>query len=250
MAKKINTVILDDDEKSITDLKEQLKFYDYINIVGSFNNFSDLWHNLSENHDNVNLIFLDIILIHESGIEIANLIAKNYPNIKIIFCTSDPSFALDAYESQPVNYLTKPINAVRLQNTLTKLKNIIVQKKPTDYNNVKIGIKSKNQINMIDIHHILLIKKNFRNVKIILKDKSNFITSEGLKDLYFKLRKFGFVMINRSTIIPIKEISSINYNQSKQNYELELISGIKISGISKSRLKEVKTDLAEFNWII
>ena len=250
MSKKINTFILDDDQNAINELRELLKFYDYINLLGTFQRFSDLWQSIKQNKESIHLIFLDIILVNENGLDIAKLIHEYYPNVKIIFSTSDPSFALNAYEAQPVDYLTKPINAVRLQKTLTRVKHIESERLLLEPDHVKIGIKSYNTLHMIEISKISIIKKSLRHVKITLLSDQVFTTSESVHDLYLKLKKFGFVMINRSTIIPIRQILAIDYNKLKQNYELMLLNGQKLSGISKSRLKEVKSDLAEFNWII
>lgn len=250
MSKKINTIILDDNQNSIDELSNLLHFYDYINLVGSFTKFSDLWQILKKSDQTIQLIFLDILLVNENGLDVAKLINEHYPNVKIIFSTSDPSFALEAYDTQPVDYLTKPISAVRLQKSLTRVRNLTSQSTRPESDHVKIGIKYKNTLHMIEVNKVAIIKKSLRHIKITLISGEIFTTTEGIHDLYLKLKRFGFVMINRSTIVPIHQISAIDYNQSKQNYVLKLLNGQQISGISKLRLKEVKADLSEFDWII
>ncbi|ADG40313.1 LytR/AlgR family response regulator transcription factor [Leuconostoc kimchii] len=249
MPHKINTIILDDEPSAIENLESMLSFYDYINVVQTSSSFNHLWHYLQSHADQVDLLFLDILLHNENGLDIAKMINANYPNIKIIFSTSEASYALDAYETSPIDYITKPINAVRLQKALTKIrqtdKHHILKS-----NDVKIGIKNKNMIEMINIDSIKSIKKELRHVKLLLTDDSKITTTETINALFLKLKPYGFVMVTRSIIIPIHDITAIDYNSSTQRYSIRLRSKLQLQPISQAKIKDIKSDLAAFDWII
>ncbi|CAH1852353.1 LytR/AlgR family response regulator transcription factor [Convivina intestini] len=250
MPYNINTLILDDDEIAIQRISHMLTFYNYVKIMKTFTTFNDLWLFLRNNNPDIHLIFLDILLKNESGLDVAKTITSEFPHIKIIFLTSEPSFALDAYETSPIDYITKPIDAVKLQRALLKVRNKSYEKNFVTQKNIKIGIKQKSMIHMVDIRRISLIQKQLRHVKIILSDKSSLTTTEPVNSLYSKLKTYGFVMLSRSVIAPIDQILAFNYDKTKQNYAISLKSDIKVKNISKMRLKELKSQLSEFNWII
>ena len=247
MNSKINTLILDDEIEAINHLKQQLSFYNTINLVDQFTDFLQLKKFLKHN-SNIDLIFLDIMLHPENGIEIAKYLNKKYPNIKVIFSTAEPSYALDAFDVSPVDYITKPINSLKLDSAINKVqKNKVVSNNVAD---VKIGIKIKNSIKMINISQIILIKKEFRHSKIYLSNNEEILSNDSLKNLYLNLNKFGFILINRTNIIPISGIDSIEFNVIKKNYQIYLKSGITIENISSYKLKDIKSELAKFNWIL
>ena len=249
MPRKINTIILDDELTAIENLESMLSFYDYINVLQTSTSFNQLLQYLQLHADQVDLLFLDILLNNENGLDIAKIISETYPTIKIIYSTSEASYALDAYETSPIDYITKPISAVRLQKALTKIRhadNYTVLKN----NDVKIGIKSKNVIQMINIADIRLIKKDLRHVNLLLSDDSKLTTTETINALFIKLKAYGFVMITRSIIVPIHDITALDYNQATHRYTIQLLSQLKLPPISQARMKDIKSELAAFNWII
>lgn len=62
------------------------------------------------------------------GFEVANHIRKYYSDTMIVFLTGHTDFALESYEYYPTDFLTKPLNLLRLDQTLSRIKNIKSQK--------------------------------------------------------------------------------------------------------------------------
>lgn len=65
------------------------------------------------------LYVLDIVMPMVNGIEVGREIRRIDREAQIIYATSEPSFALDAYAANPVNYLLKPINKKQFFDTLS-----------------------------------------------------------------------------------------------------------------------------------
>ena len=66
----------------------------------------------------MDIIFLDIILPLQNGIDIARELRQNDNAVKIIFLTSSPEFALDSYEVKARGYLLKPVTYEKIKETL------------------------------------------------------------------------------------------------------------------------------------
>lgn len=64
------------------------------------------------------LYILDIVMPMVNGIEVGCEIRRLDKEAQIIYATSEPSFALEAYAANPINYLLKPINKAKLFHTL------------------------------------------------------------------------------------------------------------------------------------
>lgn len=64
------------------------------------------------------LYLLDIVMPMVNGIEVGREIRRLDREAQIIYATSEPGFALEAYAANPVNYLLKPINKKQFFDTL------------------------------------------------------------------------------------------------------------------------------------
>ena len=62
----------------------------------------------------MDIIFLDIIMPLQSGIDTAKELRQSDNAARIIFLTSSPEFALESYEVKAQGYLLKPLHREKL----------------------------------------------------------------------------------------------------------------------------------------
>ena len=68
---------------------------------------------------NFQLYLLDIVMPMVNGLELGREIRRRDNEAQIIYVTTEPQFALQAYAASPINYLVKPVEKQRLFDTLT-----------------------------------------------------------------------------------------------------------------------------------
>lgn len=68
--------------------------------------------------ESFHLYILDIVMPMVSGVELGKEIRRLDREAQIIYATTEPQFALQAYAASPLNYLIKPINRQQLFDTL------------------------------------------------------------------------------------------------------------------------------------
>jgi len=68
--------------------------------------------------DSFHLYILDIVMPMVSGLELGKEIRRLDTEAQIIYATTEPQFALQAYAATPVNYLIKPVGRQQLFDTL------------------------------------------------------------------------------------------------------------------------------------
>ena len=66
----------------------------------------------------MDIIFLDIIMPLQSGIDTAKELRQSDNAARIIFLTSSPEFALESYEVKAQGYLLKPVTYEKIRETL------------------------------------------------------------------------------------------------------------------------------------
>ncbi|OBZ10278.1 response regulator [Bacillus sp. FJAT-26390] len=113
-------VILIDDEKAMHLIMKRMlaKTSAEVEIAGSFTETETAFFYLM-NHD-VDLVFLDISMPRETGLELAERLREVGREIKIVFLTSHKEYALPAFDVYAFDYIVKPVVLERLQKTLQR----------------------------------------------------------------------------------------------------------------------------------
>lgn len=112
-------IILIDDEKSmLLIMKKMISNIPETEVTGVFQSTSLASSFLRDNH--VDMIFVDINMPEESGIDFVRRVTSEIKNMIIVFLTAHKDYALEAFEVQAFDYLVKPISLARLENTIQR----------------------------------------------------------------------------------------------------------------------------------
>lgn len=204
-------IIVDDEKTARVIIDTLCKEINDLEILSQFSNAIEALKFLNENK--VDLIFLDIHMPAFSGLDFIKAL-KNPP--KIILTTSDPQFAIEAFEYNfIVDYLLKPIILSRFQKAIKKAENKKVEstiphlKDQKNLNDFYVNIDRR--LIKIDLPSIYLIEAKGDYIQIKTDDK-NYIVHSTLKKIEEKLPDTLFLKIHRSFIINIKKIIDIEDN--------------------------------------
>ena len=77
------------------------------------------------------IIFQDIFLENENGMDIAKAVKELSPETQIIFCTTSLDYAIDAFKVQAVDYLVKPCEEADIVKAFARVSLRITSKKST-----------------------------------------------------------------------------------------------------------------------
>lgn len=118
----INIAILDDDVTYARKLKQTIyEYFDQVRLdIQIFDVFHDGTSLLSSKHT-YDLLFLDIEVGKENGIEIAKELRKRQPDLLIVVITSYVKYSMDGYKIQAARYLLKPVPKALLFSELDEV---------------------------------------------------------------------------------------------------------------------------------
>ncbi|BBH22519.1 hypothetical protein Back11_38640 [Paenibacillus baekrokdamisoli] len=114
----MKVVIIDDEKAMHFIMKRMLAKVAEIEIVGSFQETATAFSYLADHE--VDLIFLDIRMPRENGVEFAKRLRGSDRRMKIIFVTSYKEYASDAFEVNAYDYIVKPVEQGRLHRTVQR----------------------------------------------------------------------------------------------------------------------------------
>ena len=210
----MNCIIIDDESTARTIIEQLCSQVKSLNLVEEFPNAIQAIKYLNQNE--VDLIFLDIHMPDFTGFDFIETL-KNPP--KIILTTSDPKFAIQAFEYDCiVDYLVKPITLPRFEKAIQKAENASVKSKAKDVDD-KVELSSGNDLYVnidrrlikIDIPSIYLIEAKGDYIHIKTEDK-NYTVHSTLKKIEDKLPESIFLKVHRSFVINFSKIIDIEDN--------------------------------------
>jgi DNA-binding LytR/AlgR family response regulator len=123
----MTTALLADDEPLLREhLREKLlALWPELNIVAEAGNGNEAAAMIVEHEPDI--AFLDIKMPGQTGIEVASGIETS---TRIVFVTAYDQYAVQAFESQAMDYLLKPVTNERLAQTVARLKAALAQSAP------------------------------------------------------------------------------------------------------------------------
>ncbi len=157
----------------------------------------------------LDIVFLDIDLGDENGIEIAAWIAKNYPDTMIVFVTGHREFAEEAFEVEAIGYLVKPYDIKKMEKVLDKAM-LLLEKKAVEESSTEIVITDENVKKKLDCKDILYIKRQ-QSKSIIKTQQKEYRVYETITSLCERIGD-SFIRVNQGEIVNRKMIEEIKGN--------------------------------------
>ena len=201
---KFKCIIVDDEPPATRILEKYVEKVSFLENVGVFNDSMTALTFLNSNA--VDVIFLDIQMPQLTGLQLSKIISKD---IKVIFTTAYPDFALEGFELNAIDYLLKPIPFERFYQAVSKLNATIKAEVQNNSRPNFIFIKTdgKNKFVKVFLSDILYVE-SLQNYVCIHTLNEQFITHSSLKNVIESLPQNDFVQIHKSYIIALKQIES------------------------------------------
>ncbi|MGB2224955.1 MAG: LytR/AlgR family response regulator transcription factor [Polaribacter sp.] len=207
-------LIIDDELIAREILRKLCEGAGKITVMGAFGDALSAIKYLNQNE--VDLLFLDIHMPNFNGFDLIKTL-KNPP--KIILTTSDPNFALRAFEYDfIIDYLLKPLEASRFEKAVEKAKQVLNSESegPSIEENLPnldtdFYINIDRRLIKIDPFSVYLVEAKGDYINIKTED-NNYRVHTTLKKIEEKLPESIFLKIHRSYVINLKKIIDIEDN--------------------------------------
>lgn len=212
----MNCIIIDDEATARAIIGQLCSNVDSLTVLEEFPNAMQAIKYLNQNE--IDLIFLDIHMPDFTGFDFIETL-KNPP--KIILTTSDPNFAIQAFEYDCiVDYLVKPITPERFKKAIQKAEatpnksseasqSTSEKVESTSGNDLYVNIDRR--LIKIDIPSIYLVEAKGDYIHVKTEDK-NYTVHSTLKKIADKLPDDLFLKVHRSYIINVDKIIDIEDN--------------------------------------
>jgi DNA-binding LytR/AlgR family response regulator len=209
---RLTCVIIDDEPLARECITNYIGEVDFLELVGVGNNPMELTSLLEKQAPD--LIFLDIQMPIMNGIDYLKT-AQHLP--MVIITTAYPSYALEGFQLDVLDYLVKPIVFNRFFQAINKAKDyhqLLNKAVSIDPNSVEdyFFIKCGHKFERIYFSDLLYIEA-LQNYVTLYTVKGKFITQLPLKNVEQNLNGQPFVRVHKSYIVSIQKIEAIQNNE-------------------------------------
>lgn len=229
-------LIVDDNENALNSTIQAISNFVDKEHIYYVSNANDAINELKTNQ--YSIVFLDIELKDTTGFMIADYIEREYKGLSYVFLTGYAQYAIDSYNYNPLDFITKPIDFMRLEKTFHKYKN--KDKKEIK----KISINTEDGLVYLPIDEILYIEKSSR--KNILHTTSNkkYSLNYSMNEIEILLDDCGLFRCHQSFLINLENVREIKTSGFGTSYVAILKNETSIP-VSRAKFPILKNKLSQ-----
>lgn len=212
--------VCDDDEQELAHLRELITEYQLSRGISNecrfFSNSTDFLCDMKGGE--YDLVLLDVLMPGISGVQVARELRELDKNVKLIFISSSPEFAVESYRVGAYYYLLKPADADSLFPLLDKAESELFLQKEQGF-----VLKDRKGVVMISFAGLEYAEVINKTVSFHMADGVVREVTAALADIEEKLlHRQEFIKTHRSYLVNLKYVQSIgeSYIVTKNNHNI------------------------------
>lgn len=232
----LNCYVVDDEIASVDIISDYINQTEGLHLLKASTNSRDVIEVLS-GPLKPDITFMDIDMPEINGLELAGIINNH---TSVVFITSYPQYAIQAFEESAVDYLLKPVSYKRFLQSVAKVQIRKVAEAANVRNDRFFFIRGHYKGHLININcDELIYAESLHNYVKLYTSKGHHITYLTMKELEFKLGMENFVRVHKSMLINIKMIQILDTNHVIMNDQKVIPIGrtykSKLTGLLESK---------------
>ena len=228
--------VCDDDLREMEQFENALKGWDPTRSAEKYFSGASLLEAAKQSPP-FDIVFLDIYMPGENGIDIAKEIRGISPETGIVFVTVSREHAVDAFSLYAMHYLVKPVTTDGVIEAFKRLTDARMKKRE------RITLKSGANRHTIFLDQICLLESDNHSVNISLTDGRRLKVRMSFSEIEQKMNK-NFLRINRGILV------NMNYIAQMGTDVCVLMNGIRLPiNIRQSTVIRTAYDNYVFDWL-
>ena len=247
----IRAVLVDDENGARMHLAERLAAHPGIEIVGEADRAKAAIDVIQQLKPDV--VFLDVQMPGGTGFSLLPLLGEIIPTPEVVFVTAYDKYALKAFETNALDYLTKPVSPPRLAITVERLQNRLratgvapkdeaessTPARPLEMRDFVL-LREKPSLRMVEVGEICAVEAEADYTHIFLADGHKAFLRKRMSQWEEELPAPPFFKISRRLLLNTGRIKQIVAND-RENAEIYLQGMAKPLLLSRIELRRLRS---------
>lgn len=233
----LHILLVDDEPHARSHLAALLEDFPNVTVAGSVSGGAEAISFLRRTA--VDLIFLDIEMGDVSGFDLARHIQSVYPKVMLVFLTGHVDFALNGYEFQPLDFLIKPVNPLRLERVILQAEEQLGKRTPKTPA-VRVGLQVNGGLEIIQVDSILYIEKQGRKVYLVPAKGSRYQSYDTMQKLQGIFELYGFFRCHQSFLVRLDAMQGVYLDETRKCHKILLFGTEEQIPLSRGKYPELR----------
>jgi two-component system response regulator AlgR len=246
-APPLSVLIVDDEQPARERLQRLVEELPGCDVAGVCANGADALPLVGKLKPSV--VLLDIRMPGMTGIEVARHLGALENPPAIVFTTAYDEYALEAFESQAIGYLLKPVRAERLAQALKQASRLRAPQllglgtpaAPVAARQ-HVAVRVRDELKLIPVKDIRYFRADQKYVTV-RHGRGEDLIDESLKQLEEEFAR-DFVRAHRSVLVAIAHVEALERVGEDEGYALRLRGEAEPLAVSRRQLAELRKRLA------
>ena len=162
----------------------------------------------------VHLILLDVQMPGLSGVELVSLL-RNYKNPPaVVFVTAFDRYAVEAFDLEAIDYLVKPVDEARLDQTIRRVQRLAGGAEGTSDTFATLTCRVGRKTYTINRDDVVVVEAAGDLVRLWTEDGESHLVRESISSLTAAWSPNGFLRIHRSYLVRAASMASVCASRS------------------------------------
>lgn len=217
--KIIQILLIDDEPASLKASRTKLAMYIPEENIHTATNAVEVMRVM--NTLPIQIAFVDVEMPETDGFTIVNYIRQQQPKTQIVFLTGHAEMGAKSYDYEPLDFLTKPLDVLRLKRTFERYEQCR-NARPEQLEQIALdGAKGFILISPAEINYVA--REGRKNVLHLSNMTHEVHTS--LDELELMLEDYGFFRCHQSFLVSVSQIRSVTQADFGRTYTANLTCG-------------------------
>ncbi|SDO16629.1 Two-component response regulator, SAPR family, consists of REC, wHTH and BTAD domains [Paenibacillus sp. yr247] len=210
----MKVVIIDDEMAMHLIMKRMLAKVVGVEVVAIFQETTTAFAYLTDHH--ADLIFIDISMPKESGLEFAQRLRENGRQMKLVFVTSHKEYALAAFDVYAFDYIVKPVNQERLHHTVQRtlsemrLEKESAEQKPSSTSSIRVMFNCLGGMEIRTVQNVIVKWKTSKSAELfgyLLMHKGRLVSrARIIEDMFGEMPQKNSEIYLNTTVYQLRKL--------------------------------------------
>lgn len=216
----LTVLVVDDEELSRNDLTWLLERASGVDEVLTAGSTTEAIRLLGARPE-TSALFLDVQMPGLDGLELARLL-KNYKQPPAIaFVTAYEEYAIEAFDLEACDYLLKPVDADRLDETIRRMARSAVDDAGGQTSLATLVCRRGNDTYTISRDEISIVEAAGDLVRVHTDDGGSHLVRESISSLTAAWSSVGYLRIHRSFLVRVSSITKVRTKAGARSVEVD-----------------------------
>jgi len=220
----IKCVIVDDEPPALDELSYILSQIPGVEILGTADSAANAINTIRSKQPH--LVFLDIKMPGQDGFEVIKVCNRFWNKPLFVLATAYDEHAVKAFDACAVDYILKPFNLKRIQESVERVRQLVITKQqgelcgqlenlvtriqPVTNQTIKISVENKGRIRLLDPGEIVYFKAESKEVTAYTERQAYPLHgTASLHELEFRLKAHEFFRSHRSYLVNLGWVGEV-----------------------------------------